>query len=105
MLFVEIDLIKAQCKIDPDLTEEDELLQLYAEAAQEKALIYLNRGVYTDSVPETDPDGILINSSIKTAILGLACHYQRNRATVSDFEQSETPMFFTSLLSDYRKRP
>ena len=52
-----IEKLRAQCRIDIDDTTEDESLMLYYGAARRKAENFINRNLYEDEVPETDPDG------------------------------------------------
>ena len=40
-----LEQIKAQCRIDPEMTEEDQLLELYGDAAEETVLNYCNRSL------------------------------------------------------------
>ncbi|EPM9008457.1 head-tail connector protein, partial [Yersinia enterocolitica] len=39
-MLLKIEQIKAQCKIDPEFNHENELLTLYAEAAEKKVASY-----------------------------------------------------------------
>ncbi|HDL6854409.1 TPA: phage gp6-like head-tail connector protein [Yersinia enterocolitica] len=104
-MILEIDQIKAQCRIDPEFTHEDELLKLYADAAEKRVASYLNRNIYEAEVPETDPDGLIVSSDIKLAMLALISHWYENRSSVSDYEQSEVPMSFYFLVGSYRFSP
>ena len=47
MKWLTLTRIKAQCRIEQDFTEEDELLELYGESAEDAILELLNRS-YTD---------------------------------------------------------
>ena len=38
MNILTLEQIKAQCRIDPEMTEEDQLLELYGDAAEETVL-------------------------------------------------------------------
>jgi len=97
--------IKKQCRIDEDDEEENELLTLYAGAAEKRTSNYLNRTLYPDAVPDTDPDGLVLSADIKLGMLHLVSHWYENRSSVSDFEQSETPMSFEFLIGPYRYIP
>ena len=55
-----IEMLRAQCRIDIDDTTEDEVLTLYYGAARRKAENFINRHLYEEEVPETDPDGLVI---------------------------------------------
>ena len=43
MKWLTLTRIKAQCRIEQDFTEEDDLLEMYGESAEEVLLNYLNR--------------------------------------------------------------
>ena len=43
MRILTLELIKAQCRIEPEMTEEDALLELYGNAAEETEHNYCNR--------------------------------------------------------------
>ena len=43
MKWLTLQRIKAQCRIEQDFTEEDELLEMYGESAEEAVLELLNR--------------------------------------------------------------
>ncbi|EMX8400613.1 TPA: phage gp6-like head-tail connector protein [Yersinia enterocolitica] len=104
-MLLQIEQIKAQCRIDPEFDHENELLTLYAEAAEKKVTEYLNRNIYKAEIPETDPDGLIVSSDIKLAMLALISHWYENRSSVSDYEQSEVPMSFYFLIGSYRFSP
>ncbi|CNJ53798.1 uncharacterized phage protein (possible DNA packaging) [Yersinia rohdei] len=104
-MLLQIEQIRAQCRIDPEFNHEDELLKLYADAAEKRVTRYLNRNIYEEEVPETDPDGLIASSDIKLAMLALISHWYENRSSVSDYEQSEVPMSFYFLVGSYRFSP
>ena len=43
MKWLTLERIKQQCRIEPDFTEEDSLLEMYGESAEEVLLNHLNR--------------------------------------------------------------
>lgn len=97
--------IKAQCRLDADFDHENDLLTLIGGAAEKRVISYTNRKLYADAVPETDPDGLVLEGDIKLAMLHLVSHWYENRSSVSDFEQSEVPMSFYFLVGPYRFIP
>lgn len=105
MEFLTIEEIKQQLRIDDDFTDEDTLLTLYGGAAENAAIRTLNRNLYIKSVPETDPDGIVIVDDIKLAMLMTVSHWYKNRAPVTPFEQSDIPLTYRFLLNPYRIIP
>ena len=68
MPFPTIEKLKAQCRIDDDNSAEDHLLTTYALAAKKRAENYINRTLYDENIPETDPDGLLISDDIELAL-------------------------------------
>lgn len=106
-MLLKLPEIKQQCRIDEDATDEEELLTLYAGAAEKRVTSFLNRNIYADeaSIPENDPDGLALSDDIKLGMLHLVGHWYENRTAVSDFEQSETPMSFSFLIGPYRYIP
>ncbi|MFP7605625.1 head-tail connector protein [Serratia quinivorans] len=101
------DEIKAQCKLEPDFTDEDALLDLLGQAVQTRTETYLNRTLYApDSpIPESDPDGLHLPADIKMGMLLLVTHYYENRSAVSDFEKTDLPMGYVWFVGPYRYIP
>ena len=65
MRILTLELIKAQCRIEPEMTEEDALLELYGNAAEETVLNYCNRSlesIYEEygSIPAAIVEGCLL---------------------------------------------
>lgn len=100
-----IEKLRAQCRIDIDDTTEDESLMLYYGAARRKAENFINRNLYEDEVPETDPDGLLIADDILLALMLLVGHWFNSREEASDVNKMSIPFGFTSLLEPYRFIP
>ncbi|PHM60077.1 head-tail connector protein [Xenorhabdus ishibashii] len=92
-----IEELRLQCRIDSD--EEDPLLQAYLESAREKAINYLNRNVYEEVVPDTDPEGILLTPLIKLALMLAVGFWYETR------DPKRLPQGFRDLLDDYRIKP
>ena len=42
MNILTLEQIKAQCRIDSEMTEEDQLLEIYGDAAEETVINYCN---------------------------------------------------------------
>lgn len=87
MDLVTIEQVRAHCRADP---EDDALLVLYADAAEQQAQDFLNRKVFHDAdalatavLAETAGcDPIVVNPAIKAAVLLIAGHLYRNREEV-----------------------
>ncbi|EML0459120.1 phage gp6-like head-tail connector protein [Klebsiella michiganensis] len=100
-----IEKLRAQCRIDIDDTTEDESLMLYYGAARRRAENFINRNLYEDEVPETDPDGLVIADDILLALMLLVGHWFNSREEASDVNKMSIPFGFTSLLEPYRFIP
>lgn len=79
-MLITLDLIKAHCRIDHD--EEDELLVHYENAAHDYIERQLDRKLYAESVPEDEPNGIVITTAIKQAMLMTIAHWYEHRESV-----------------------
>ena len=94
-----IEKLRAQCRIDIDDTTEDESLMLYYGAARRRAENFINRNLYEDEVPETDPDGLVIADDILLALMLLVGHWYANREeVVTGVSASRLPMGVAALL-------
>jgi uncharacterized phage protein (predicted DNA packaging) len=94
---LQLDEIKLQCKIEPDQTADDTLLQQYEMAARLNAENYLRYQI-DDTVGE----------NIKQACLMLIGHWYRNREAVTTGKTSvgvEMPLAYQYLLSSERDYP
>lgn len=100
-----IEMLRAQCRIDIDDATEDELLTLYFTAARRRAENFINRKLYEDTVPDTDPDGLKIADDILLALMLLVGHWFNSREEASDVNKMSIPFGFTSLLEPYRYIP
>ena len=92
-----LDELKMQCRIDSD--EEDELLNTYASAAKSRAENYMCRMLYEKTVPDSDPDGLLVSDDIKLAIMLAVGFWFENRTP------AVLPQGFFLLLQPYRFIP
>lgn len=100
-----IEKLRAQCRVDADDSTEDELLMLYYDAACRKAENFINRKLYEDNVPDSDPDGVLIANDILLALMLLVGHWFNSREEASEVNKISIPFGFTSLLEPYRFIP
>ncbi|WP_407321770.1 head-tail connector protein [Dickeya ananatis] len=101
------DQIKRQLRLEPDYTDEDELLTLLGNAVQQRTETYLNRKLYPSAadIPDTDPDGLALSDDIRLAMLLLLTHWYENRSSVSDFEKAEVPQGYAWIVGPYRYIP
>ncbi|HCU5134277.1 TPA: phage gp6-like head-tail connector protein, partial [Escherichia coli] len=92
-------------RIDTDDATDDELLMLYFRAACRKAENFINRKLYEETVPEGDPEGVLIADDVLLALMLLVGHWCENRENSSDVSKAPVPFGFSSLLEPYRFIP
>lgn len=105
MQFLTLDQIKGQLRLEPDYTDEDQVLEMYGGAAERAAVKFLNRNLYKESVPDTDPTGLLLETDMTLAMLMTCSHWYENRSPVTEFEQSVVPLTYQFLLCPYRIIP
>ncbi|EOI5718283.1 head-tail connector protein [Cronobacter dublinensis] len=104
-MILSLEQIKAQLRLEPDYTDEDELLLLLGVAAEARTSNYLNRRLYATEVPDTDEDGLVVSDDIRQAMLMLCSHLYENRSSTSDVEMTEMPQSFKWLVDAYRFIP
>lgn len=91
-----VEKLRAQCRIDTDDATDDELLMLYFRAACRKAENFINRKLYEETVPEGDPEGVLIADDVLLALMLLVGHWCENRENSSDVSKAPVPFGFSS---------
>ena len=96
MNILTIDQIKAQCRIDPEMTEEDNLLELYGDAAEETLLNYCNRSL--ESLYE---EYGRIPAAITQGALLLVANSYKNREPASMGNLYTVPYSFDALVKPY----
>ncbi|EGT5654211.1 phage gp6-like head-tail connector protein [Citrobacter braakii] len=104
-MLLTLEEIKQQCRLEPDFDEEDSLLNQIGNAAQIRTETRINRKLYADEVPDTDPEGLVLPDDIKQAMLLLVGYWYENRVAVNDFEQSESPLAYNWMVDPYRHIP
>lgn len=96
MNILTLDLIKQQCRIEPEMTEEDSLLELYGNAAEETVLNYCNRtleSLYEEygSIPAAITQGALL----------LVANSYKNREPASITNLYLVPYTFDALVKPF----
>ncbi|WP_313319584.1 head-tail connector protein [Stenotrophomonas sp.] len=109
MELITIEQARAHCRTEPN---DDALLELYGTASEGAAQQFLNRRVFPDddSMAAAVLDGtagadpMLVNDSIRAAVLLLLGHLYRTREEVqgSDGATVQVPLGAHSLLWPYR---
>ena len=94
-MLLTMEEIKAQLRLDEDFDADDRHLQLLACAAQKR----------TETIPDSDPDGLHLPDDIRLGMLMLISHFYENRSSVTDVEKMELPMSFNWLVGPYRYFP
>ncbi|MCG3471427.1 head-tail connector protein [Xenorhabdus bovienii] len=91
MPFPTVDKLRQQCRIDSNHDAEDSLLNTYARAAIRRAENYLNRRLYEEVVPDTDPDGLFVSDDVELAIMLTVGYWYENR----EAQTLSTPLWAT----------
>ena len=98
MKWLTLEQIKAQLRIEPDFTDEDELLEMYGESAEEVLLNYLNRS-YEDIIEVYGH----IPAPLRHASLMLVDTSYQYRSPVSTQSMSLVPYTFDILVKPYMR--
>ena len=97
MKWLTLDRIKQQCRIEPDMNDEDELLELYGESAEEAILKLLDR-TYDDLVEKY---GKIPAPVVHTSLLVVSSAYKdREKDLVQSVYANPT---FSFLLKPYMR--
>lgn len=109
---LELDIIKQQVRLEPDEVEDDTLLDTYATAAQRLVENMTRRTLYataaeiptdTETGESLDPDALVLDDDITTAMLLLIGHWYANReSVVIGSISSELPMAVNALVKPYQ---
>ena len=98
MKWLTLTRIKAQCRIEQDFTEEDELLEMYGESAEEAVLNALGRS-YTDLF---EVYGRVPMPVVHATLMLVDLSYQ-NRSPVGPQNMYQVPYTFDLLLKPYMR--
>lgn len=108
---LELDIIKVHCRIEPDVIDDDDLLDTYANAARRLVESHTGRTLYATQVEvpkdadgnPTDDHALVLDDSITTAMLLLIGHwYESREAAVIGTISSELPLAVDALITPYR---
>lgn len=104
-MLLTLSLIKLQLKMEKDDDSEDELLTLYAKAAEKAAAAATNRKLYATAaeVPLGTSWALALDEhdDVQVAILLLLTHYYQNRGATTVENIRQLPLGVRSLLSPY----
>lgn len=98
MKWLTLERIKQQCRIEQDFIEEDELLEMYGESAEETTLNALGR-TYEDIV---ESYGKIPMPIIHASLMLVDLSYQ-NRSPISSQNMYQVPYTFDLLLKPYMR--
>lgn len=98
MKWLTLEKIKWQCRIEPEFTDEDELLEMYGESAEEVLLQYLNR-TYEDLI---EVYGHIPAPLCHASLMLVDVSYQY-RSPVSTQSMSQVPYTFDLLVKPYMR--
>lgn len=103
---LDLEIIKQHCRIEPDESDEDALLETYSNAARRYVENYTDRALYETpeaAVLSADKDALALDDDITTAMLLLVGHWYANReGVVIGAITAEVPMAVEALLQPYR---
>lgn len=98
MKWLEIEQIKQQLRLEPDFHDEDEILELYGDSAEEVLLNHLNRS-YEDIIEVYGH----MPAPLRHASLMLCDVSYQHRSPVSTQNMSIVPYTFDILIKPYIK--
>ncbi|MBK0032745.1 phage gp6-like head-tail connector protein [Erwinia sp. S43] len=103
---IEMSVIKAHCRLEPDFVEDDTILEAYNRASWRYIEKWTRRKLYslnTDPGFDTDEDRLLLDDDIRVAMLLLIGHWYENREGVTVGVTATTvPLAVDALLQPYR---
>ncbi|MEX2990333.1 head-tail connector protein [Serratia fonticola] len=103
---IDKELVKQHCRIEPDFTGDDTLIETYTKAATRYVETWTRRKLYKSADDEgyaDDEDSLLLGDDVVAAVLLLIGHWYSNRETVTtDGNPAEVPFATTALLQPYR---
>lgn len=102
-MLIDLDVAKAHLRIDHG--DEDTLIQLYIDAAQEQIESHLQLRVQDMPADPAEPvpDGFVrVNAALQAAALLTIAHLYEHRESVTDGAVVELPMGYWSLIQPYR---
>ena len=105
-----VDLPQAIAHVRADPGVDDEQIALYLQAAEEQAQAHLNRRVYADGpamaaavlAGDAGDSPMLVNASIRAAILLILGHLYAHREDTVPGSMSELPLGSRELLQPWR---
>jgi len=109
---LDLEIIKQQCRIESDFTDDDALLDTYATAAQRLVENHTGRTLYAtegeiptdaETGEPTDEHALVLDDDLTTAMLLLIGHWYENReAVVTGSTATELPMAVHALIGPHR---
>ena len=100
LLFLTLAAIRQQARIEPDFTEEDDLLALYGVAAERKVLSDTG---YTFEELSARGEGGNFPEDLVLAGLMLAATWYKYRENIENLSMSHVEYTYDWLISDYVK--
>ena len=98
MKWLTLEKIKVQCRIEQDFTDEDEVLEMYGESAEDTVLNALGRS-YEDMI---ETYGKVPTAVVHASLMLVDLSYQQ-RSPVSQQEMYLVPYTFDLLIKPYMK--
>ena len=98
MKWLTLESIKDQCRIEQDFNDEDRILTLYGEAAEDTLLNYVNR-TYEEVIEQY---GHVPAALVQASLMLVDTSYQ-HRSPVSSQNMSQVPYTFDMIIKPYMK--
>lgn len=98
MNWLTLEKIKAQCRIEADFTDEDSLLEMYGDTAEETVLNAMNRS-YTDVI---EVYGRVPAPIVQASLMLVDLSYQ-HRSAVSPQQMYMVPYAFDLMVKPYMR--
>ncbi|MFI3308931.1 head-tail connector protein [Ewingella allii] len=103
---LELNTVKAHCRVDADFTLDDELFKIYSGSAKRHVEKWTRRKLY-QAIDEPgfaeDDDALLLDDDIRSAMLLCIGHWYANREGVVIGETAvNLPLAVQALLQPYR---
>ncbi len=106
MKFLTLEDIKAQCRIEPDFTDEDKLLEKFGAAVENTLLRSVNRtyeGLLQKFGEDDGKGGVTVPSDFYVAALMLTKHLYEHRGPTEMVTQSMVPYTLDLLIKPFMR--
>ena len=103
MSLITLEAAKLHLRVDHD--NEDMLIQLFIDAAEQSTADYLERSIYPDApslANANDVSGIVVNAALMAVVLLQLGNLYANREAITNAAAAELPLGVRHMLQPYR---